>query len=261
VTSFKLEKGEKEVFFMSSKAIFDPSKPIRGGIPICYPQFGPGKLPQHGFARTSNDWTVIQTSSPSSNDVSLTLALADTEDSRKIWNHSFSVKMSVRISYDEIQKSQFFQNLEVTNTGNNDFDFTTALHTYFTTPSIHTTSVTPMKNLNYFDKVKGKLEQETNDAVQFTGHTDRVYHSAPNELTIHTATHTTTITKTNFDDAVLWNAWAELCKNIADLGDDDWKSYVCCEVGNIATPVTLSPGKLWKAGQRITRKPAVHAND
>ncbi|KAJ6713186.1 APOSPORY-ASSOCIATED PROTEIN C-RELATED [Salix purpurea] len=38
VTSWKNEHGE-ELLFVSSKAIFKPPKAIRGGIPICFPQF------------------------------------------------------------------------------------------------------------------------------------------------------------------------------------------------------------------------------
>lgn len=42
-------------------AQFDKSKPISGGIPHCFPQFGPGEMQQHGFARNL-DWEVASTS-------------------------------------------------------------------------------------------------------------------------------------------------------------------------------------------------------
>lgn len=29
----------------------DGSKPISGGVPHCFPQFGPGEIQQHGFLR------------------------------------------------------------------------------------------------------------------------------------------------------------------------------------------------------------------
>ncbi|KAG2568532.1 putative glucose-6-phosphate 1-epimerase [Panicum virgatum] len=51
VTSWKNGHGD-ELLFVSSKAIFKPPKAIRGGIPICFPQFGTqGNLEKHGFAR------------------------------------------------------------------------------------------------------------------------------------------------------------------------------------------------------------------
>ena len=47
------------MLYLSSKSAMDGSKAVRGGIPICFPNFGPWKLgAQHGFARTSNDWKV-----------------------------------------------------------------------------------------------------------------------------------------------------------------------------------------------------------
>ena len=38
---------------MSDFAVLDGSAPIRGGIPVCWPWFGPVRQPQHGTARTS----------------------------------------------------------------------------------------------------------------------------------------------------------------------------------------------------------------
>lgn len=40
-----------EVLYVRPDAVFDKSKPISGGVPICFPQFGPGPMQQHGFAR------------------------------------------------------------------------------------------------------------------------------------------------------------------------------------------------------------------
>ena len=52
---------ELEYLFLSKTAALDQSKPIRGGIPICFPQFGGfGKLSAHGFAR-NRVWTQIRT--------------------------------------------------------------------------------------------------------------------------------------------------------------------------------------------------------
>lgn len=39
----------KEQLFLSSKAVLNGTKAIRGGIPLVFPQFGPGVLTQHGI--------------------------------------------------------------------------------------------------------------------------------------------------------------------------------------------------------------------
>merc|ERR1719378_971343 len=69
VTSFK---APTEVLFISPDAKFDGSKPISGGLPFCWPQFGPGDMQQHGFARNC-DWTVAKTEGGASPSVTFEL--------------------------------------------------------------------------------------------------------------------------------------------------------------------------------------------
>eukprot|EP00166_Cyanidium_caldarium_P001911 ctg_2012.g653 len=40
VTSWKVRDAASEVLFLSDQAVFDRSTAIRGGIPVCFPQFG-----------------------------------------------------------------------------------------------------------------------------------------------------------------------------------------------------------------------------
>eukprot|EP00775_Hariotina_reticulata_P000119 gene119-286_t len=54
VCSWKQASGD-EVLYVRPDAVFDKSKPISGGVPHCFPQFGPGAIQQHGFARNL-DW-------------------------------------------------------------------------------------------------------------------------------------------------------------------------------------------------------------
>src|SRR5579862_7041950 len=55
--------GAKPVLFMSADSLFQKDKPIRGGVPIIFPWFGPRQghpeSPAHGFART-HPWTVAE---------------------------------------------------------------------------------------------------------------------------------------------------------------------------------------------------------
>jgi len=121
-------------------------------------------------------------------------------------------------------------------------------------PDIHQTTLSPFKGLTYNDKPTGTVQKQEQDHVTITGETDRVYHSAPAELIIHTPKDSTFISKTNFNDAVVWNAWSELSKTIADLGPNEWQGYVCCEVGIVINPTKLSPGQKWEGSQTITRQ-------
>ncbi|MCX6895048.1 MAG: hypothetical protein NTZ16_06015, partial [Verrucomicrobia bacterium] len=60
VTHFQKD-GEPPLLFMSSRSWFAAGKPIRGGVPICFPWFGPraGGM-AHGFARIT-PWELAET--------------------------------------------------------------------------------------------------------------------------------------------------------------------------------------------------------
>ena len=57
VTSYK-DAGGTEFIAVRPDAKMDGSKPISGGLSHCFPQFGPGAIQQHGFARNV-DWDVV----------------------------------------------------------------------------------------------------------------------------------------------------------------------------------------------------------
>ncbi|KAB2604879.1 glucose-6-phosphate 1-epimerase [Pyrus ussuriensis x Pyrus communis] len=90
VVSWKNERRE-ELLFMSSKATWKPPKAIRGGIPVCFPQFGNlGSLEQHGFAK-NRLWSVDSNPSPlapTNNQTSVDLILKSTEEDLKTWPRS-----------------------------------------------------------------------------------------------------------------------------------------------------------------------------
>ena len=51
--------GEKDLLWLSENANLSGNKPIRGGIPICWPWFGKAADPAHGFVR-NQEWTLNQ---------------------------------------------------------------------------------------------------------------------------------------------------------------------------------------------------------
>ena len=59
VLSYK-PAGEREVLWLSQESWHEAGKPIRGGIPVCWPWFGPAKEPAHGVARIT-EWALKNT--------------------------------------------------------------------------------------------------------------------------------------------------------------------------------------------------------
>src|SRR5690242_21781511 len=97
VTSW-IPAGGQEVLFMGKTATFAPGDPIRGGIPVVWPQFANlGGLPQHGFARKS-EWELIDTAEGESDEQSsVRLRLTDDHRTRELWPYHFSAELKVSI--------------------------------------------------------------------------------------------------------------------------------------------------------------------
>jgi len=259
LTSYINEQG-RELIFMSSKASITATSNIRGGIPVVFPQFGPTPLPglkalpQHGFARNSNDWTVLD-SQGSADEAAVTLELKDNEKTRQLWPHSFSVRLRTSLSSTADRRigSALTQRLEVINKNESaPFDFTVLLHTYFAIPDVKIATISPLDGLTLLDKVGGGERSESSRAVSITGETDRVYFGAPNTIHISDGSASTIVLrKEGFKDLVMWNIWSDKAKGMADLGEGEWQKYVCVEVGSVKDPVHLDSGKTWTASQTI----------
>jgi galactose mutarotase-like enzyme len=158
VTSWKLSNGSEKIF-LSESAILDGSKPIRGGIPLVFPVFGPppkeghatSKLPQHGFAR-NNYWEFLGSSRSENmagkrgagSSVKLDFGLGSgslSEETKSKWPYEFGLVYSVELGSGTLETS-----MHVTNTGKESFDFQCLFHTYFRI-KVRTTRFPPLYKL------------------------------------------------------------------------------------------------------------------
>jgi glucose-6-phosphate 1-epimerase len=253
VTSFRTETG-RELIFLSSKAIFQEGKAILGGIPVIFPQFGSGPLPQHGFARNLK-WTLEDIKKISNSEISVTFILSDNETTRRVWPNAFKLELITTVSFSPENKSRLRQTLKVHNynTDHKEFDFTTALHTYFNIDDLSKVRIRPLKGLEYNDKISKTQLRETRDWLTFSNITDSVYLNAPNTLEIawEGKNEKIVIDKSNFPDVVVWNPHQEATAKMSDLQPDDWKKFVCVEVAAVGSPVKLQPHHTWEASHEI----------
>ena len=119
VTSYV--KGGQDYIAVRPDAKMDGSKPISGGLSHCWPQFGPGEIQQHGFARNVN-WTV-----KSMTDTTVELEMAPSDYTKEMWDKEFLCTFSVNLEDDKLSTKML-----VENKGEESFDFQAALHSYFT---------------------------------------------------------------------------------------------------------------------------------
>ena len=126
LVSWKTPDGAEQLF-CSERSALDGSRPIRGGVPVIFPQFNErGPILRHGFARVSN-WSVADSGeADGAAYVVLELAPSDLAPARAAeWPHPFSLRLRVAIGGEQLAMT-----LEVLNTGTAAFDFSAALHTY-----------------------------------------------------------------------------------------------------------------------------------
>ena len=103
----------QEQLFVSKKSVFDGRKPIRGGIPFIFPQFGQWNYgmngpPYHGFGRISK-WNLEK--GPErlpSGDIEAIFSLSDSDFTYSMWQHHF------RISYRIILRHRSSNNVLLT---------------------------------------------------------------------------------------------------------------------------------------------------
>ncbi|KDP31653.1 hypothetical protein JCGZ_14969 [Jatropha curcas] len=239
ITSWKVPNG-KDLLFVRPDAVFNKKKPISGGIPHCFPQFGPGVIQQHGFARNM-DWSVVDSENVEGNPV-VTLMLKDGPYSRPMWDFGFQALYKVILNAKSISTE-----LKITNTDSKPFSFTTALHAYFRA-SVTDASVKGLKGCKTLNKdpdptnpIEGKEER---DAVTFPGFVDCIYLEAPDEVHLDNGLgDVITIKSKNWSDAVLWNPHLQM--------EACYKDFVCVENAKIGN-VKLEPQQSWTANQHLS---------
>lgn len=240
--------GGEEVLFMSRESRFETGVPIRGGIPIVFPQFSKrGPLPQHGFARTQS-WEVAGRGMNAEGAAVARLSLMDSAATLATWPHPFLAELFVTLD-DGLSTT-----LRVTNTGERSFNFTSALHTYFQVGDIGGVRVEGLEGSRFLGTEPGGEPQAVVGPLRIEGETDGVYGGTADRLRIRDASlkRTIVIDKSGFPDAVVWNPWIEKARAMPDFGDDEYRTMLCAEPGAIAEPVHLAPGEQW-SGTQILR--------
>lgn len=252
VTRFVPGRGD-DVLWMSEKSWFESHKPIRGGVPICFPWFGPKEdnpdAPAHGFARLM-DWSVIGTQTLDDQRVRLVLALEDNEQTRDMWNHTFKLTYSVTVG-ETLELS-----LKVSNTDAKPMRFTEALHTYLSVGDVKRVSILGVEDTEFVDKVKGsERAKSSHEPITFTAETDRVYLNTSSECVLvdPVGKRRIVIAKSGSMSTVVWNPWVDKARRMVDFGDEEWPGMACVETANaMENAVSLAPGEDHEISTRIT---------
>ena len=235
----------RERLFLSEQAVFDGSVAIRGGVPVCWPQFaGQGDLPKHGFVRT-REWEV--SSRRCGDDYALvTLELRDDDATRALWPHPFVLEMTIMLEADRVDLE-----LSATNTGGADLAFTGALHTYLRVTQVEDVVLEGLYGHDYRDAAGGnQVISETGTELTVDREIDRVYRGVKRPQLLQAGNLSLGIQSQGFPDVVVWNPWVEKCASMADMPADGWRHMLCVEAA-AEQPITLPAGEEWYGRQTL----------
>lgn len=238
VTDFK-KKGEPPLLFTSQFSRFKQGQAIRGGIPVIFPWFGPREgEPSHGFARIS-EWNLHEATALPAGGVTLRFSLPETAESA-IWP-PFTAIYVVRVT-DALELELIITNASP----DQQFTFESCLHTYFAVGDISMASVTGLNGTAYLDKADNFAQkQETGDALRVSSEVDRTFldTEGPVEIVDPKLRRKIRIEKENSRSTVVWNPWSAKSQQMPDFGNDEYKSMICVESGNVGkNRIVLAPG-------------------
>lgn len=230
----------KAVLWTSAKSLFEPGRALRGGVPICWPWFGPGRSadlkPAHGFARIS-DWVLDGRVDRGDAEV-LTYVLDPASAPQALPGQDW------RVTYEVSVGKELGLAITVMNRGATAFSYELALHTYIHVGDIWQVRVKGLEDVSYLDKVTGQRELQSGE-ISFAAETDRVYDKCGNVVVddpvLGRKLHVTTEGAAN---TIVWNPWKAKAAAMADFGDDEWPQMLCIEAGNVLDhAVTLDAGE------------------
>lgn len=239
--------GAADLLWMSDASFYEAGKPIRGGIPLCFPWFGPhatdAAKPQHGFGRLSH-WQVQEVSALGDGATRVVLMLAESAATLELWPHAFIATAEFIIG------TSLQLNLKVTNTGTGDFEYSNALHTYFKVSDIDRIKVAGLAQASFYSGAATTLQTQETELLSFDRgeETNRRYVQHTSNCAIHDEglNRKIEVSKSGSKVTVVWNPWQETEKKMVDIQPGGHKTFICIEPAN-AYPgidmIQLKPGE------------------
>ena len=236
-------KDGRPVLWMSAASRFEAGKALRGGVPICFPWFGPKagspEAPLHGYARIL-PWTVESVTRETGGGLRAVLELTAEATARGGFPRELRLSLAVTVS------RSLRMELTVRNSGSAAATFEEALHSYVAVSDVRQVRVHGLEGVGYVDKTAGMARKAgESEPIAIEAETDRVYTGATGTVTVEDPGwgRRIVVGKRGSATTVVWNPWVAKAKAMPDFGDDEWTGMVCVETANaLDDAIHLAPG-------------------
>jgi len=240
VLSFR-PNGQEDLLWVSPKSYYEAGKPIRGGIPICWPWFGAHpsdhNKPAHGFSRISF-WHLRSVQALSFDEIRIRMTLSEYDTTPDLFGYRFNAEIIFTIG-----KSLNVE-LRIENIDEREFQFTEALYTYFNISDIRHISIDGLDRITYIDAVDQFSRKVQYGPIRFDEVVNRVYLHTSTDCLLQDELFSRAIRvqKTGSFSTVVWNPGELLSEIVADMEPDSYRRMVCIETANAAeNNIILAP--------------------
>ena len=255
----------RERLFLSPNNLWDGTSAIRGGVPVCFPQFNQrGILPKHGFARNMA-WKIDETAQTgkglgdgdvdqksAQNAAHIDFTLSTNADTLAIWPQAFVAQLRVALSPGELTITLTVNNTEAGSKADSDLHFTGALHTYLAVDDIDLTELRGLGGRPEWDSVVD-VHGLADEALYFDGEFDRVYDASAKPLHVQDGSATLQIEQSpSWANSVVWNPGESKCAALADMPAQGFARMLCVEAAQVFEPISIPAGGQWIGWQRLT---------
>jgi D-hexose-6-phosphate mutarotase len=234
--------GHEPALWASAHNRYQASRPIRAGIPICWPWFGPHptdpNMPAHGFVRTAN-WSVLSVAALADGATQIRLRISEGDLAEQRWPYAFDLRCVVTVG------AELRVELIARNPGNVPYTCGGALHSYFSVSDIGAITIYGLDGCEYVDQVDGRQRKTQSGPITISAETDRVYLDTVETCVIDDPGlgRRIRVAKSGSHTTVVWNPWIEKSRQLPDFGEAEYHSMVCIETANAeGDVVTIAPG-------------------
>lgn len=235
VLSWRRTGDRDDVLWLSPAAQLGTGKAVRGGIPVCWPWFGPhpsdAKKPAHGFVRASR-WRVTGSAASGAR---ATLVLAFDTDAIEVALWPSRARAEIEITAGET----LTVSLSTDNLSSASFQLTQALHTYLKVGDIVDVEVKGLEERAYIDQLAAHKRVVQCGAIGFASEVDRIYQATADDVVVsdQSLLREIRVAKRGSLSTVVWNPWAEKAARLGDMGCAGYKQMLCIETANAGDDV------------------------
>lgn len=216
--------AEGELLYLSSTSEYGEGTAIRGGVPIIAPWFGGllGLDPMHGWARRSA-WDVDE----NNGQIHATYSREGLLLNIRTHSTDAGFNISLRLSNDTDQSSTV----------------QLAFHPYFKVDDVEKIEVEGFDGIDILNRLTDTVGTQ-DGVITFDGEYDRIALGTP-QVKIYDTNRIITVEGEGHDSTVVWNPGKNRASTMADIGDGEWRDFVCVEpalLGAEQKGVTVAPG-------------------